>query len=176
MQLCFVLGVATLLLAACAPTAAGLAKPDHESVIVVEQDYTRTREGGPFKYKIVEGLKAGTYRAIGSDSKGTYYAGDGRPVIALREPVSLEFEKTHVLPPDTADRSKPGNWNYFEGGIFLPKDPTKDKVQLFHVLKVVTGPLGPGTAAIAKLFYEDSFVLIPFDSETDFVARLRPKS
>lgn len=165
------------MLTGCGTTLSSLAKPDAPQQFTLEKDYARTQIRGLAKYKWVEGLRAGTYEAVGQNEAGTYFMGPGASVISLTEERADKYLKTGELPPvgnggGASLGAYPG-----VGGILIPKNLDKDEPKLFFLNKVAPG-VGILTFVALQAALDGTMTLIPYGSEMEFVRSIKvvPKS
>jgi hypothetical protein len=159
-------------LAGCGTTIANLSKPTEPKQFTLEKDHVRTQIRGLGKYKWVEGLRAGTYEAVGQDETGTYFIGPGASVISLTEERADKYLQTGELPPAGNGGGALLGAHPGVGGLFIPNNLDKDEPKLFILNKVSPG-LGALTFLALQASLDGTLAYVPYGTELDFVRNLR---
>ena len=119
---------------ACGAKMAGLSQPTKHSHFVLERDIHQASVRGLMKFRWIHGLKKGTYRLVAEDKRGFYYQGEGDAVFLLsQERVDRYLQDGHIpayLERYQRQASSAGG----HGGVWLPRDPAKDKPKLYYIL------------------------------------------
>ncbi len=156
------------LLSACT-TVQDLKKIDSSRYFVLEKDHLRVERRGIGNYLIIEGLLAGKYKEFAEDKDGTYFVGEGHPVVILWNKPAEEYQKTKVV--------KPGKYLYgsLEGGLWLPKKGSIEKAKLFFTIRQKDDGSSSGGLVAYGIsgMVEGSLDYVPFDSEEEFLNNLR---
>ena len=119
---------------ACGAKMAGLSQPTKHSHFVLERDIHQASVRGLMTFRWIHGLKKGTYRLVAEDKRGFYYQGEGDAVFLLsQERVDRYLQDGHIpayLERYQRQASSAGG----HGGVWLPRDPAKDKPKLYYIL------------------------------------------
>lgn len=159
---------------AAAVTLAKLSKPDHPSYFVLESDHVRVQVKGLLKYKWVEGLRAGSYKAVARDAKGTYYMGTGACVLMLTNKLAENYLANGDVPPEGPGLQPLEGAGPGVGGLYIPFDVTNGEPALFIIDKVDSAAV-PGilSSVIVSALLDGKIEYIKFGTEKAFVNSLK---
>ena len=119
---------------ACGAKMAGLSQPTKSSHFLLERDVHQASVRGLTKFRWIHGLKKGTYRLVAEDKRGFYYQGEGDAVFLLsQERVDRYLQDGHI-PPYLERYQRQASSAGGHGGVWLPRDPAKDKPRLYYIL------------------------------------------
>lgn len=163
--------VLLLSLLACT-SLSDLKKVDKEQYFILAQDHVRTEVRGLANVKWVEGLKAGKYIAVAQDDDGIYFKGEGPCVYLLPNEDADAYLKTGRVPEAVVQDPKRFPRAVNVGGLWIPKDASKEPKLFFEVRNTTDGTqLGvTGVAMVAAT--EGSLSFRPYGSEKEFIKSL----
>lgn len=187
MRKLMIIALGALLASGCAHKWPELKKVEAGPSFVLAKDYVRTEIRGPFRYKWVEGLRAGTYRLEAEDEEGSYFRGQGGCVVMVANDKADEYLKTGRV-----------ELGFLEGGLWLPKKGVEKGPKIFYMfMSNTSGPavqdpsapvvvaqpqnmaqgvgagIGAGIAAGAAESAKGDILFIPYESEQSFVDGLK---
>jgi hypothetical protein len=169
------LSVAVLVLAGCT-SIEKLSPPLRASHFVLREDHVRVQVRGIASYQWIEGLRAGTYTAVGEDTRGTFYLGEGDSVIVLSQERGARYLSRKEIPAPEERAAAQNGMAGGRGGLWLPKPGVQEEPKLFYELHVSQSTLSaPSTGVIGLVgahLAEGALQFVPYGSERDFTARL----
>ena len=155
------------ILTACA-TVQDIKKVSDSRHFTLEEDYIRYETRGLANVFWAEGLLKGKYTEFGEDDEGSYFIGEGNPVVILLGEKAESYKKTRAI--------EPGHLYYgsLVGGLWLPKQGSMEKPKIFYTAKQKDIDFTFGMVPfIAALLTEGSLQFLPYDSESDFISGIK---
>jgi len=159
---------------------ADLHPPKEVQHIVLSADYVRAEHRGIAKgLKVVEGLRAGTYRAVREDADGVYFEGNGSDcVLVLVNARAEEYLSTGKVQSYEKRRLAHENYGGGRGGLWLPRQGVGKEPRLFYSINNDNGPVpyhfGQGITFDAIVSATNGALgFVPYGSEKEFVAKLK---
>lgn len=122
-----------VMLSGCAQKMSEIQQPTKKSFFTLTKDVYKSELEGLFKYHWIAGLRAGTYSLIGEDSEGYYYEGKGDAIYFLKEESADLYLETKYI-PSYSERFKNQAPAGGKGGIWFPKNLTKEEPQVYFIL------------------------------------------
>lgn len=152
------------LLGACT-TVAELKKPSKEQYFVLHEDFTRTTVKSTFgTFKLVEGLRAGTYTSIAEDERGTYFSCQGGCVIVLAREQAEGYLQT---------RTTQESWMR-PGGLWIPKRGTSEGPKLFYEIRNTTDGAFAGIVGMSIVQMTEGVLdFVPFELDKTLLDKIR---
>lgn len=168
--LCLVL---SLLISGCM-SVAKLEKPKADAYFVLEENYTRTETRGLLKYKWVEGLKAGKYKLVGTDSDGEYFMGEGDCVIMLSQERADKYLQSGEITPFVERNKEQLTMAGGTGGLFLPKPGSKKEARIFYEVRNAVDGSAQGLTGIAIVqLSEGELGFVSYANQNVFLSQLK---
>ncbi len=169
----FILVLLVCILTSCAGARLEeLAKLDSDRFFTISEEHLRIEFRGIVNTPWIEGLYPGTYKEIAQDKDGTYFLGAGHLVVTL----GMKSAEEYLESSDKVINPAAYIYGRSEGGLWLPKEGSKKKAQLFFILKQAHHNVGGLVGSSITAMHEGTISFIPFDSEVDFLNSIQIQS